>query len=267
MAWLLGEQAGGRVGFTVRGERVVGPDTRGGGRDHRGAAPAAAARPGAGRRRRGDHRRVPRAASGRGHRRGLPARRTGDAPAGAAAGGGVRDDGRRRAGRGCWATPRWSRRRASPTRWRWCGRRPPRPVRPAARDAGGSGAADACGRRWCAGRWPSVTGTCCASCPASARSPGWPASSPAWTRRCSRCTGAPRRPCRTRCWPGRRRGRRVVLATSVAESRLTVPGVRVVVDCGPRQGAAHRPRAGAGRADDGTGVAGGGAPARGPGRA
>ncbi|NDZ83957.1 ATP-dependent helicase HrpB, partial [Streptomyces sp. SID10853] len=27
MAWLLGEQAGGRVGFTVRGERVVGPDT------------------------------------------------------------------------------------------------------------------------------------------------------------------------------------------------------------------------------------------------
>lgn len=27
MAWLVGEQAGGRVGFTVRGERVVGPDT------------------------------------------------------------------------------------------------------------------------------------------------------------------------------------------------------------------------------------------------
>lgn len=27
MAWLLGEQAGGRVGFTVRGERTVGPDT------------------------------------------------------------------------------------------------------------------------------------------------------------------------------------------------------------------------------------------------
>ncbi|GAB6915203.1 ATP-dependent helicase HrpB [Streptomyces drozdowiczii] len=27
MAWLLGEKAGGRVGFTVRGERVVGPDT------------------------------------------------------------------------------------------------------------------------------------------------------------------------------------------------------------------------------------------------
>ncbi|MFF0295768.1 ATP-dependent helicase HrpB [Kitasatospora sp. NPDC004614] len=28
MAWLLGEQIGGRVGFTVRGERRVGPDTR-----------------------------------------------------------------------------------------------------------------------------------------------------------------------------------------------------------------------------------------------
>ncbi|MGW2178631.1 ATP-dependent helicase HrpB [Streptomyces sp. NPDC001732] len=27
MAWLLGERAGGRVGFTVRGERLVGPDT------------------------------------------------------------------------------------------------------------------------------------------------------------------------------------------------------------------------------------------------
>ncbi|MEU0129088.1 ATP-dependent helicase HrpB [Streptomyces sp. NPDC006289] len=27
MAWLLGEQVGGRVGFTVRGERTVGPDT------------------------------------------------------------------------------------------------------------------------------------------------------------------------------------------------------------------------------------------------
>ncbi|MEV7561243.1 DEAD/DEAH box helicase, partial [Streptomyces sp. NPDC089795] len=27
MAWLLGEQVGGTVGFTVRGERVVGPDT------------------------------------------------------------------------------------------------------------------------------------------------------------------------------------------------------------------------------------------------
>ncbi|MFJ8445411.1 ATP-dependent helicase HrpB [[Kitasatospora] papulosa] len=27
MAWLLGERAGGQVGFTVRGERVVGPDT------------------------------------------------------------------------------------------------------------------------------------------------------------------------------------------------------------------------------------------------
>ncbi|MDI9885448.1 ATP-dependent helicase HrpB [Streptomyces sp. HNM0645] len=27
MAWLLGERVGGRVGFTVRGERVVGPDT------------------------------------------------------------------------------------------------------------------------------------------------------------------------------------------------------------------------------------------------
>lgn len=27
MAWLLGEAVGGSVGFTVRGERVVGPDT------------------------------------------------------------------------------------------------------------------------------------------------------------------------------------------------------------------------------------------------
>lgn len=28
MAWLLGERVGGRIGFTVRGERMVGPDTR-----------------------------------------------------------------------------------------------------------------------------------------------------------------------------------------------------------------------------------------------
>ena len=49
---------------------------------------------------------------------------------------------------------------------------------------------------------------------------------------CCRCTAGCRLPARTpRC--ARRRGRRrVVLATAVAESSLTVPGVRVVVDAG-----------------------------------
>ncbi|GAA3238501.1 hypothetical protein GCM10020256_58870 [Streptomyces thermocoprophilus] len=65
--------------------------------------------------------------------------------------------------------------------------------------------------------------------------------------------------------PGERR--RVVLATSVAESSLTVPGVRVVVD----SGLAREPRVdharGAERADDGTGLAGGGPAAGGAGRA
>ena len=49
--------------------------------------------------------------------------------------------------------------------------------------------------------------------------------------RSSRSTARPRRTSRTRsCRPGT--ARRVVLATSVAESSLTVPGVRIVVDSG-----------------------------------
>ncbi|MFH8938114.1 hypothetical protein [Streptomyces griseosporeus] len=72
MAWLLGEQAGDRVGYTVRGERVVGRHTRVEvvttgvllqrlQRDQELAGG-----------RRGGARRVPRAASGRGHGGGVP---------------------------------------------------------------------------------------------------------------------------------------------------------------------------------------------------
>ncbi|GAA3068734.1 hypothetical protein GCM10020000_61460 [Streptomyces olivoverticillatus] len=66
---------------------------------------------------------------------------------------------------------------------------------------------------------------------------------------------------------GGRGVRRVVLATSVAESSLTVPGVRVVVD----SGLAREPRTdharGAERADDRTGLPGLGPAAGGPGGA
>ena len=88
---------------------------------------------------------------------------------------------------------------------------------------GGDGTAGACA---------STTGTCCASCPGPGRSRG------------SRACSAPyagvdvlqlhgRAPAAVQdaaLAPGERR--RVLLATSVAESSLTVPGVRVVVDAG-----------------------------------
>ncbi len=64
--------------------------------------------------------------------------------------------------------------------------------------------------------------------------------------------------------PGVRR--RVVLATSVAESSLTVPGVRGGGRLRAGAGAAGGSRARAERADDGTGVAGGRAAACGAGR-
>lgn len=53
-------------------------------------------------------------------------------------------------------------------------------------------------RRWSGGPWRNVPATCCASCPASVRSPGWPGSWPGWTRRCSRSTAVLRPRCRTR---------------------------------------------------------------------
>ena len=73
---------------------------------------------------------------------------------------------------------------------------------------------------------------CCVSCRGSVRSRGWPGSWADWvTWTCFRCTGGRLPRCRTRCCSAGAR-RRVVLATSVAESSLTVPGVRVVVDSG-----------------------------------
>ena len=49
--------------------------------------------------------------------------------------------------------------------------------------------------------------------------------------RCCRCTPACRRPSSTAS-SSRHRGRRIVLATNVAETSITVPGVRYVVDAG-----------------------------------
>ncbi len=51
------------------------------------------------------------------------------------------------------------------------------------------------------------------------------------TSRCCRCTRACRRPSSSAS-SSRTRGRRVVLATNVAETSLTVPGIRYVVDPG-----------------------------------
>ncbi len=121
-------------------------------------------------------------------------------------------------------------------------------------------------RRWCGGRWPSGPGTCCASCRGSARSRGsrgcW-ARRPVWT--CSRCTGGHRRPCRTPCW---RRGPAAGGAGDLG-GRVVPHGARGAGGgrLGAGAGAAGGSRARAERADDGTGVAGGGAAAGGPGRA
>ena len=82
-----------------------------------------------------------------------------------------------------------------------------------------------------AGRWPSRPATCWSSCPAPARSAPSPARLsgldadvlPLHGRLPAAAQDAALR-------PGPRR--RVVLATALAESSLTVPGVRVVVDAG-----------------------------------
>ena len=62
---------------------------------------------------------------------------------------------------------------------------------------------------------------------ADALAPAGPAAAP----RCCRCTPGCRRPSSTGS-SSPTRGRRVVLATNVAETSLTVPGVRYVVDAG-----------------------------------
>ena len=110
---------------------------------------------------------------------------------------------------------------------------PAAPGAAAARDAGRPGAADACGVGGAAGAGRAARGTCCASCPASARSRGWRGS---WagvgTRRCSRCTGGRRPPCRTRCCaggPAAAPGGAGDLGGRVVADRA---GVRVVVDSG-----------------------------------
>ncbi len=86
--------------------------------------------------------------------------------------------------------------------------------------------------------WPScsarATATSSCSCPASARSATPPtrwASATSATPRSSRCTPGCPRPSSTGC-SRPHPGRRVVLATNVAETSLTVPGIRYVVDPG-----------------------------------
>ncbi len=62
-------------------------------------------------------------------------------------------------------------------------------------------------------------------------------------------------------------GRKVVLATSIAETSLTLPDIRVVVDAGPRAAGAVRPELGHVAAGDGTGDPGRGRSAPGSGGA
>ncbi len=172
MAWLLGEKPGGSVGYTVRGERVVG-------------------RPG----------RVEVVTTGvllqrlqrdqeltgvdvvvldECHERHLDAtrRRRSCGTCGRRCGRNCgwwppRRPRTRRAGPGCSGMRRSSRAGARRTPWRWCGRR--RPARCVRRTAcGWIRRCSRTWRRWCGGRWPNGTGTCCVSCPGSVRSPGSP---------------------------------------------------------------------------------------------
>ena len=102
-------------------------------------------------------------------------------------------------------------------------------------------------RPWCGGRSRSGRGTCSASCPVSARSPRVAGQLAGVDAEVLQVHGRAPAAVQDAVLAGSSGGRRVILATSVAESSLTVPGVRVVVDSRPRPGAAHRPRAGPGR--------------------
>lgn len=200
MAWLLGEQPGGRIGFTVRGERVAGRDTvvevvttgvllqrlqrdqELAGVDvviidecherHLDADTVAAFLLDVREAIRPDLRLV--AASATTDAEGW-ARLLGDAPV-------VEAQGVSYPVKVVWAPP------ARPVK-------PPHGMRvdPALLTHVAATVRRALGER---------EGTCSASCPASGRSRGWPGSSPGRTPRCSRSTGAPRPPCRTRCSPG-----------------------------------------------------------------
>ena len=112
-----------------------------------------------------------------------------------------------------------------------------RGARRGASAGGGVRAGRAAGR----GRSP----TCCrgraagssASCRGGARSRRWPASWPGRPRRvawrsCRSTAGSTPPPRTGRCGPAPPDRRRVILATNIAETSLTVPGVSVVVDSG-----------------------------------
>ena len=105
------------------------------------------------------------------------------------------------------------------------------------------------------GRSPRSPATCSCSCPASARSPASPTPSPAPSAPTSTSAASPARwrsRSRTSPWRRHRPGRRrVVLATDIAETSLTVEGVRVVVDSGLGPGTALRRRHRDDPADDG----------------
>ena len=109
-------------------------------------------------------------------------------------------------------------------------------------------------------RWPRTTATCWCSCRASARSTPRAASAVRCATRLARrrdraSTAAARRAVAGRA--ARRAGardagtRRVVLATNVAESSLTLPGVRAVVDTGLAREPRFDPNSGFTRLRDG----------------
>ena len=127
----------------------------------------------------------------------------------------------------------WAMRRSSPARAAPSGRDALRSTR---RPEGRLEAAVAARRAARAGRRRAAT--CSSSCPARARSGAWrsclaePRLPAARDGRC-RSTAASRGGAGPRRSRRARRGRRkVVLATAIAETSLTIEGVRVVVDCG-----------------------------------
>ena len=157
---------------------------------------------------------------------GAGARRADRLARGSAHPGDVGDARRRARRRNCWATRRWSRAKAAPFRSR-------RAISAARR------------MRRSSGRWRMRSRPRCAPIPArcwrSCRAPPKSAarrifSLSGFTMRASRscrCSARSMPPCRTA--PSRRRrraSRKVVLATSIAETSLTIEGVRIVVDSG-----------------------------------
>ena len=99
-------------------------------------------------------------------------------------------------------------------------------------------------------RWPKRRATCWCSCPAPEKSAAcrecWPASATMWT--CCRCSANWRPAIRTqRCGPRKPGRRKIVLATNIAETSLTIDGVRIVVDAGLERRSLFDPASGMNR--------------------